>query len=80
MPASPYDGLTEEELTAIKLFLLKCLSGKAFASQNVPGLSYSRRLESLESVRIELAMVNDAIDNLLGDDSQFTDRTVMKAV
>lgn len=79
MPASPYDGLSEEDLLGIKLSLLKILKGQRFVAQNVPGLSYTRRVDSLADVRTELALVTQALDNL-SDDSNFTDRTFIKAV
>ena len=62
--ASPYDELDEESLLGIKLNLLKILKGDRFAAQNVPGLSYSRRIESLADVRTELVFVTQALDAL----------------
>ncbi len=79
MPASPYDGTEETDLLEIKAFFLKCLKGKSFSAQNIPGLSYARRVESLKDVREELILVNNALDNL-SDDPRFTDRTYMSPV
>jgi len=77
--ASPYDGIEEEDLLGIKAFLLKCLKGKAFSSQNVPGLSYSLRMESLADVRNELVLVQQAIDGL-DPDTAPVDRVTMRAI
>lgn len=77
--SSPYDGLAEEDLLGIKAGLLKILKLKAFSSQNVPGLNYARRIDSLAEVRTELVYVNAALDALNPDNAPI-DRTYMKAV
>ena len=75
---SPYDGLDLETLLQVKLNLVKLLTGKRFQSQNVPGLSYTRRIESLTEVRTELVYVTQAIEALEGD--QPITRSFLKAV
>jgi len=60
--ASPYDGLEEADLLEIKANLLRILTGKRFVSQNVPGLNYTRKIESLAEVRTELQYVQQALD------------------
>lgn len=77
--ASVYDSLEEEDLLGIKAWLLKCLKGKAFSSQNVPGLNYSRRLESLADVRQELSLVQAALDNL-DPDKAVPEKVTMRAI
>lgn len=62
--ASPYDGIDESDLLEIKAALLKALKLKVFTSQNVPGLAYGRRMDSLEDVRKELVLVQAALDAL----------------
>lgn len=80
MPGSIFDGLEEADLLEVKSFLLKCVKGKAYASQNVPGLGWVKKLpDPMEAAQL-LAQVNQALDNLLGEDSNFTDRTYIKAV
>jgi len=59
--------------------LVAILSGKRLASQNVPGISYSRRIESLEDARNELVLVNAAIDALTPGNAPVT-RSIVKAV
>ena len=76
---SPYTGLPIETLLEIQLNLVKLLSGKRFASQNVPGLSYARRVESLAEARTELVYVQQAIDALDPDTAPVT-RSFLKAV
>ena len=75
---SPYDGIDLETLLQIKLNLVKLLTGKRFQSQNVPGLSYTRRIESLAEVRTELVYVTQAIENLEGNEP--ITRSFLKAV
>lgn len=77
--ASPYDGISEEDLLQIKANLLGILKGKKLASQNVPGVSWSRPIASLEDARNELRLVNLAIDALDPDTAPIT-RVTMKAV
>ena len=77
--ASPYSGLTEAELTAIKSYLLDVITGKRALSTTVPGLSSSFRVASIEEARKELVMVNTALKELDPTTYPVT-RTVMKAV
>ena len=77
--ASPYDGIAEEDLLGIKAHLLRILKGDTFASQNVPGLSYARRIDSIQDVRNELVLVNMAID-ALDPDTAPIDRVYMRAL
>lgn len=76
--ASPYSGLDEETLLEIKLNLIKILSGKRLVSQSQPGLSYGRRVDSLEDARKELVLVQDAI-LALNPDTAPVDRVYMRA-
>lgn len=76
--ASPYDGLNEVTLLEIQLNLTKLLSGKRFSSQNVPGLSYTRRIDSLSEVRQELVYVQQALNAVRGDEP--VTRSYFKAV
>ena len=76
---SPYDGIEEEDLLQIKANLLKILKGDRFSAQNVPGLSYSHRIESLADVRTELVFVNQAIAALDPDTAPVT-RSFLRAV
>jgi hypothetical protein len=76
---SPYDGIAEEDLLVIKSNLLKILKGDRFSSQNVPGLSYARRIESLADVRTELVFVQAALDALDSDTAPVT-RSFLRAV
>ena len=64
---SPYDGIDLETLLQIKLNLVKIVSGQRFSAQNVPGLSYARRIDSLADARQELVYVTQAINTLEGD-------------
>lgn len=76
---SPYSGLSEEDLLGIKLNFLKILKGERLLSQGVPGLSSSRRIDSLAEVRIELRFVQDALDSLRPGAAPIT-RSFLKAV
>jgi len=75
---TPYDGLEESDLLELKSFYLKVLTGKLLMASNIPGLSWTKRVPSMEEARVELVLVNAALDNISGD-PQFTDRTFMKA-
>lgn len=77
--ASPYDGIEEADLLLIKSHLLKVLSGQRYLSQAFPGLSYARRVDSLEQARTELVYVQQALDALDPDKAPVT-RSFLKAV
>ena len=72
--ASPYDGLAEPDLIAIKSYLLQILTGKIAVSTSVPGIASSWRVASLEEARMELVLVNAAI-NALDPDARPSTRT-----
>lgn len=76
--ATPYVNISLADLTLIKGNLLKILEGKQFSSQNVPGLSYARRVDSLADVRSELTLVQEAIDDYDPTTAR-VDRTYMQA-
>jgi hypothetical protein len=59
--ATPYTGLEEADLLAIRKNLRDILAGKKLASTSIQGASSSRRIDSLQDVRRELMLVNQAL-------------------
>ncbi len=60
---TPYSTCTEEELLTIRNFLLSQMSGEVFTSSNVPGLSWTMRVESREDAERTLLLIGEELYN-----------------
>ena len=60
---TPYSTCTEDELLAIRNFLINQLSGTVFTSSNVPGLSWTMRVESREDAERMLLLIGEELYN-----------------
>jgi hypothetical protein len=78
--ANPYSGLKLRQLQSIQAFLIGTLSGATFQSTSVQGSGFVRKIASLEEARLELGLVNQAINALDPTASPTITRTVIRAV
>jgi hypothetical protein len=60
---TPYSTCTEVELLKIRDFLLSQMSGGVFTSANVPGLSWTMRVESREEAETTLLLIGEELYN-----------------
>lgn len=61
---TPFSTCTEGELLKIRDFLISQLSGQVFTSSNVPGLSFTMRVESREDAERQLLLIGDELYQL----------------
>ena len=61
---TPYATCTEKELLKIRDFLISQMSGGVFTSSNVPGLSWTMRVESREDAERQLLLIGDELYRL----------------
>ena len=60
---TPYSTCTEDELLTIRNFLLSQISGEVFTSSNVPGLSWTMRVDSREDAERTLLLIGEELYN-----------------
>jgi hypothetical protein len=65
---TPYTGLTEAELLAIRAnligYLTKALGGGVFQSVTVGGKSSTRKIDDVSALRSELTWINQALQEI----------------
>lgn len=58
---TPYSTCSLAELLVIRNFLISQLSGSVFTSSNVPGLSFTMRVDSREEAERQLLLIGDEL-------------------
>ena len=61
---TPFSTCSEQELLSIRDFLVNYLAGKVVESSNVPGLSFTMRIDSREDAQRELLLIGQELYRL----------------